>query len=84
VPDVHRRVRGVQLGDFGAQLAGLGDQGLRLSHRASISTLTPLGTSQGKCRKRSLWVRSRDSRACAAEGPAERPIIQFPPAGGRS
>ena len=37
VPDVHRRVRGVQSGDVGAQLADLSDQGLGLSHRASIS-----------------------------------------------
>ena len=37
MPDVHRRVRGVEPVDFGAQLADLGDQGLRLGHSASIS-----------------------------------------------
>ena len=37
VPDVRRRVRGVQPGDLGAQLADLGDQGLGLSHNTSIS-----------------------------------------------
>jgi len=36
VPDVHRRVRGVQPGDVGAQLADLGDQGLGL--RACLET----------------------------------------------
>jgi len=47
VPDVHRRVRGVQPGDVGAQLADLGDQGLGLSHSTSISTLTPTSTTSG-------------------------------------
>jgi hypothetical protein len=42
VPDVHRRVRGVQPCDVGAQLADLRDQGLSLSHNTSISTLTPM------------------------------------------
>jgi hypothetical protein len=41
VPHVHRRVRGVQPGNFGTQLADLGDQGLGLSHGASITALTP-------------------------------------------
>ena len=56
MPDVHRRVRGVQPRDVGAQLADLSNQGLRLSHRASIRALTRMRTSQGKCRKRSPWV----------------------------
>src|ERR1700722_5533589 len=47
VRDVHRRVRGVQPGDVGAQLADLGDQGLGLSHGTSISALTPTGTMSG-------------------------------------
>jgi hypothetical protein len=47
VPDVHRRVRGVQPGDVGAQLADLGDQGLGLSHNTSISALTPTSTTHG-------------------------------------
>jgi len=47
VPDVHRRVRGVQPGDFGAQLANLGDQGLSLSHSTSISALMPMSSTPG-------------------------------------
>jgi hypothetical protein len=42
---VHRRVRGVQPGDVGAQLADLGDQGLGLSHSTSIGTRTPMSTA---------------------------------------
>jgi hypothetical protein len=41
-------VRGVQPGDVGAQLADLGDQGLGLSHRTSISALTPMSTTPGR------------------------------------
>jgi hypothetical protein len=53
VPDVHRRVRGVQPGDVGAQLADLGDQGLGLSHGTSISALTPMSTTLGGSTRRS-------------------------------
>src|SRR6202042_508948 len=42
VPEVHRRVCGVQPGDVGAQKADLGDQGLSLSHSTSISMLMPI------------------------------------------
>ena len=45
MPDARRRVRGVQPGDVGAQLADLGDQGLSLSHSSSISGLTPMSTT---------------------------------------
>jgi hypothetical protein len=51
VPDVRRRVRGVQPGDVGAQLADLGDQGLGLSHSTSISALTPMSTAKSKNRQ---------------------------------
>jgi hypothetical protein len=47
VPDVHGRVRGVQPGDVGPQLADLGDEGLGLSHSTSISALTPTSTTPG-------------------------------------
>ena len=42
--DLHR---GVQPGDVGPQLADLGDQGLGLSHRASITALMPMSTTPG-------------------------------------
>jgi hypothetical protein len=45
MPDMHRRVFGVQPGDVGPQLADLGDQGFGLSHSTSISALTPVNTT---------------------------------------
>jgi hypothetical protein len=44
-------VRGVQPGHIGAQLADLGDEGLRLSHSSSISGLTSTSTAPGSIRE---------------------------------
>jgi hypothetical protein len=70
VPDVHRRVRGVQPGDVGAQLADLGDQGLSLSHSTSISTLTPMSTPSGR-RTHEATAEGRTGAAVTGQGPAQ-------------
>jgi hypothetical protein len=51
---VHRRLRGVQPGDIGAQLADLRDQGLGLSHSTTISALTPMSTAPARLLSGSL------------------------------
>jgi hypothetical protein len=70
VPDVYRRVRGVQPGDVGAQLPDLGNQGLGLSHSTSIriGALAEGAGARGRGGQRTgAGEYSFASRACLAE-----------------
>jgi hypothetical protein len=74
VPDVHRRVRGVQPGDVGAQLTHLGSERLDLSHNTSIRALMPMSTGHGRGRLgASKVLNGEEDMSPSVEHPGLRP-----------